>query len=147
MPEEKGSNQKPDVKFLAAVGVLVVLIVATLAGLWLTERNRRIEAQRRFRQPPMINPLSLPGVGPPRPPARQFTVDKGGGIVVRVREGRYEWTREFANEDEFKADQPALYEEYRAVVERLRRPDDKPQPKKPGQGEQSATAPAAEPGG
>jgi len=37
-----------DTWYLVAVGGLLVIIVASLAALWLLERNRRVEAERRL---------------------------------------------------------------------------------------------------
>jgi hypothetical protein len=66
-----------DTWYLIAVGGLLIVIVASLAALWLMERNRRVDAERRLAEAGQGDPLaaalsqmggvrrlSLPGAGP-----------------------------------------------------------------------------------
>ncbi len=46
LPEKTVSNDRRDAGYLLAVGGLMMVIIVSLAILWLTERNKRLEAER-----------------------------------------------------------------------------------------------------
>ena len=48
--QAKGRPQEPNVRFFMIVGVLLLIIIALLAGLWLRERVRATAAERDLRR-------------------------------------------------------------------------------------------------
>lgn len=54
--EQPQQGQSMDTRYLAVVGVLLVMIIASLAALWLMERQRRVAAQQQLAE--AGNPLS-----------------------------------------------------------------------------------------
>ena len=46
--DEMKNPPRTDVKYLTVVGVLMTLIIVALAGLWVTERNRRVKADEQL---------------------------------------------------------------------------------------------------
>ena len=87
---ETGDSAKPsrqgDGKFLAAVGVLTLIILATLVFLWQRERRARLEAEQQSADTRMFRNMLTPrgGVLPFAPGGADEGADEHAGPVNRA---------------------------------------------------------------
>jgi hypothetical protein len=117
--------RRADTRYYAVVMALMGVIILALAALWWIERSRRIRAARAPREMPLPPGLAAglsasPGLSAGGRPSRSFDVGEDGRVLVRVHEGQHVLTLRFASEAQFRRAQPRLFEEYQALLERLR---------------------------
>jgi len=81
-PADRPDPAKADGRYFVAVGVLLVIIIAALAALWLMERSRRQEAQQRLADVARAQSFGpMQALMAPRPP----TLHGAGGAVEPIR--------------------------------------------------------------
>ncbi len=56
-PGAKMTPERTDGKYQIAVGILMVLIIGSLAALWVMERNRRVKAEKNLAKQRQRSPL------------------------------------------------------------------------------------------
>jgi hypothetical protein len=127
------ADRRADTRYYAVIIALMGVIILALAALWWIERSRRIRAVRAPREmslPPGIAAglSGAPGLSAAGEPSRSFDVGEDGRVVVRVREGDCDLTLRFASEAQFRRAQPRLFEQYQALLERLRAEGPAPAP-------------------